>query len=354
MDDSESNLPGPDEIDEAPGVDLAARDETSPPADIEVHPRRSVFVLEGRAAPGLYTAGWVLTGLGLLLTFVFLQASEGHGLAVAAIAVGGLTLASLGLIAAAGAQGLQRKADHIAGFAGPSPFLVFAAAFALINLGTIPLLVAGSVLGLHSDAPPIVVASLVLNLVVYVILIRLLVVGTGALTWGDMGVWRPSTDTRRLVGDLWAGFSLALPTILATLILASLLVRLLGVSPEPPLPPARGAAGLVANLLAAAVLAPIGEEFFFRGYATTAWARRLGAESALVRGALFFAFVHVLALTGSSFDQAIRIAAVTFVSRLPVAYLLGWLYLRRRSLYASIALHATFNGLLIILSVMGS
>jgi membrane protease YdiL (CAAX protease family) len=169
-----------------------------------------------------------------------------------------------------------------------------------------------------------------------------------------MGLWAVGRDPRRFAGDIWAGFSLAIPTILGTLILAGILVRVMGASPEPPLPPARSGPGLLANLLAAAVIAPIGEELFFRGYATTAWARRLGAETALVRGSLFFAFVHVLALSGSSFDQVIRSVAVTFVSRLPVAYLLGWLYLRRRSLYASIALHATFNGLLVILSVVGS
>lgn len=148
------------------------------------------------------------------------------------------------------------------------------------------------------------------------------------------------------------GIAIGIPAILVTLVLAALLVGIMGVTPESPLPPVHDQPGILANLLAAGLIAPIGEELFFRGYATTAWARRLGPESAVLRGALFFAFVHVLAISGSSFDQAIRIAAVTFVSRLPIAYLLGWLFLRRRSLYASIALHATFNGLLIVLSTI--
>ena len=35
-------------------------------------------------------------------------------------------------------------------------------------------------------------------------------------------------------------------------------------------------------------------------------------------------------------------------TRLPVAYALGWLFVRKGSLWAPIGLHATFNSLLLI------
>ena len=38
------------------------------------------------------------------------------------------------------------------------------------------------------------------------------------------------------------------------------------------------------NLVAAAVLAPVWEEVFFRGFATTAWERTAGARAAIAKG----------------------------------------------------------------------
>ena len=85
------------------------------------------------------------------------------------------------------------------------------------------------------------------------------------------------------------------------------------------------------SLLAAAVLAPISEELFYRGFATTAWLRSYGPTRAIVQGGLFFAFVHVLTLGGPDFDHAAKTALVAFVARIPVALALGWLFVRRGS-----------------------
>ena len=41
-------------------------------------------------------------------------------------------------------------------------------------------------------------------------------------------------------------------------------------------------------------------------------------------------------------------AAVGFIGRLPVALVLGWLFVRRGSLWAPIGLHAAFNGILLV------
>jgi membrane protease YdiL (CAAX protease family) len=96
------------------------------------------------------------------------------------------------------------------------------------------------------------------------------------------------------------------------------------------------------------VIAPIAEELFFRGFATTVWRRTAGPGAALVRGSLFFAIAHVLTLSGSNAGEAIGFAVFAFLVRLPVAFTLGWLFLRRGSLYAPIALHGAFNALQVL------
>jgi membrane protease YdiL (CAAX protease family) len=117
------------------------------------------------------------------------------------------------------------------------------------------------------------------------------------------------------------------------------------------LPVASDLGGLLANLLSAAVLAPIGEEVFFRGFATTAWARSSGAGRAIVRGALFFALAHVVTLVDATFAEGAQRALYSFIVLLPVSVALGWLFLGRRSLYASIGLHAAYNAINVLVLV---
>jgi membrane protease YdiL (CAAX protease family) len=40
--------------------------------------------------------------------------------------------------------------------------------------------------------------------------------------------------------------------------------------------------------------------------------------------------------------------------RIPIALTLGWIFVRTGSLWASIGLHATFNGILITLAELGA
>ena len=74
----------------------------------------------------------------------------------------------------------------------------------------------------------------------------------------------------------------------------------------------------------------------------------------LVRGAIFFAIVHVLAVTAPTFGEGVARAAIAFLGRLPISIALGWIFLRRRSLYASIGLHAAFNGALVLIAEAAS
>ena len=307
-------------------------------------PRRSTFTIEDRAAPGLYFAGWILAFVGLTTLFVAVAATAG-GPATVLLVLVGLACTALGLTAGAGAQALQRRADGVPGYAGPSPFLVFAAGLVVSVLLSALVSLPGIIEG---DTSVALVASLLISTGVNLGLLALLVVGSGALTWAQMGIRRPASG--RLAGDIAWGVALGIAALVATGFVAAILVSLLGVMPEGPIPAPRGPLDRILNVVAAVVLAPIGEEIFFRGFATTAWARRLGSRSAIVRGALFFAFVHVLTLGGASASEALRIAAIAFAARLPVSYLLGWVFIRRDSLWASIALHATFNGTALLLA----
>jgi membrane protease YdiL (CAAX protease family) len=259
----------------------------------------------------------------------------------------GIAILALGLLAAAGAQALERKARGTEPYTGPSPLLVFAASIPIAYLLAI---VAGFLLdAMAANATRPIAELLLLSLqaAAYFIVIGLTVVGTGALTWQQMGFHR---DTRRALSDLAYGAVFAGPVIGLTVIVSAILVALFRVAPENPLPPTGQPSGLFLHLIAGAVIAPIAEETLFRGVATTAWVRSLGERAGIIRGALFFAFAHVLLIGGSTVAEGLALAIVAFAGRLPVAFVLGWVFVRRQSIYASIGLHATFNAFLLVVA----
>jgi membrane protease YdiL (CAAX protease family) len=96
------------------------------------------------------------------------------------------------------------------------------------------------------------------------------------------------------------------------------------------------------------------EELLFRGFALTAWRRTAGTRAAIVRSSLVFVLAHVLLVGGDRFEEAVKLALVAGAVRIPIAFLLGWIFVRTGSLWASIGLHATFNGILIILAELGA
>ena len=312
--------------------------------DHTVRPGASTFTIEGRQAPALFVIGWLATMLGLGAVAVGLL--SGASPASPILLVVGLVILSVGLIAGAGSQGIERRARGATAYPGPSPVLVFASSVPTSLLAVVVLGVPMAVVGMEVDGPLGRLASVVVQALVYVALIRLLVVDTRALSWAEMGIRRPD---RRAVVELLGGALWAAPVILLTIPVAAILGSIFPVTPVSPLPPAGEAMGFAINLLAGAVVAPIGEELLFRGFATTAWARDLGPRRALVRGALFFAIVHVLTISGSSASEAAGLAIIGFASRIPVALALGWLFLRRGSIWAPIGLHAAFNAILLVI-----
>jgi membrane protease YdiL (CAAX protease family) len=319
--------------------------EPAGPADpaAPARPGAGTFTIEGRSAPGLFVVGWLATLIGLVAIGVSLLA--GGSTAAAILLAAGLGVLAVGLIAGAGAQGIERRSGGDGRYPGPSPFLVFAASIPVSLLAVLVFAIPLTIAGIEVDGPIGRLASVFIQALVYIGLIRLLVVDTGALRWADMGVRR--FDRGALV-ELAIGALCAAPVIIATVVVAGILYQFFPVTPVSPLPPTGELLGLVINLVAGAIVAPIGEELLFRAFATTAWARSIGNGRALVRGALFFAVVHVLTISGASAGEALGLAVVGFAARIPVALALGWLFLERKNIWAPIGLHATFNALLLI------
>jgi membrane protease YdiL (CAAX protease family) len=309
-----------------------------PPA----RPGTRTFTIEGRAAPALFVIGWLATLAGGGLLFIAFQAA---GTVQSVLLIAALVLLSLGLVTAAGSQGLERRAAGAGPYAGPSPVLVFLASIPASLLGLILLGIPLALLGVPREGPLIAVLSLAVQGLVYWALIRLLVVDTGALSWSQMGIRRPDGSLPR---ELLAGAIWALPIIFVTGPIALLLTELLDVVPASPLPPTGEPTGIALNLVAGALAAPIGEELFFRAFATTAWVVSLGATRGIVRAGLAFAFVHVLAVEAGGVGEGAALALIGFVSRIPIALALCWLFVRRGTIWAPLALHATFNAILLI------
>jgi membrane protease YdiL (CAAX protease family) len=304
----------------------------------------STFTIEGRTAPALFVVGWLATILGLGLVVIGVLSRAGGG-AIALLLIG-LVVLSVGLIAAGGSQGIERRARGVLPYQGPSPLLVFAAAIPVSLVAVIVASVPLVALGGTVDSPLGTLLSIVIQTLVYAGLIRLLVVDTRALTWGEMGVRRP--DGRALT-ELASGALWALPVIVATVPVSYVLLKVFPVTPVSPLPPTGETTGFLLQLAAGAVIAPIGEELLFRGLATTAWVRALGVRRGLVRAALVFALAHVLTVTGSSAGEAFGLVVVGFATRVPVALALGWLFVRSGSIWPPLGLHMAFNGILLVI-----
>jgi membrane protease YdiL (CAAX protease family) len=67
---------------------------------------------------------------------------------------------------------------------------------------------------------------------------------------------------------------------------------------------------------------------------------------AILRSGLFFAFIHVLTISGATtFEEGLGFAAFAFLGRIPVSIALAAVFLRRGSIYESLGLHSTFNAI---------
>ena len=323
---------------------------TEPSGDLGGPPLGSLFSLGGRPAPGLYAAAWFFAFIGTALLGVALAASvSGNGFGGGWLAVGGFLAFFGAAVLASGYQAIRRRATlDPQRYRGPSPFLVFAAVFAAANAAGAVIALGGLAATLDIGTRALLSVGIVVPL--YAVLVWVLVVREGALSWQDMG-WPAGAGRRaRTLVNLGYGLAMTLPIVLVTVLLGGVLAALLRVTPPELLPIPTTPSEWLLDIVVAVILAPIGEELFFRGFAQTAWTRDIGWRAALVRTAVSFALVHAISTGGNDFSEGLRLAVVTVVARLPVAFGLGWVFARTGSIAASVGLHAGFNGLMLVLA----
>jgi membrane protease YdiL (CAAX protease family) len=292
-------------------------------------------------------------------------------------------VAAVGLTALAVAQARQRRVDGWRDYNGPSPLLTMGALLAVMTALEIPLEAGLNEAGVDLNSGLATLALMVVFLSSYVGVVHFLAVRPGALSWRDIarparlasstddwsavgpvpglnrrwgetiGSWRSRISGTRL-GDLLIPLALIVPLIVVSNLLSAAMLLVLGLhasdiaAAETSAPPTEFDRLLL--FVAVAVLAPIGEEIFFRGFATNAWGRSLSRGSAIARSSLFFAFIHVMNTATTDAGVFWRAAIFNFGARVPVAFALTWLYMRRRSILASGTLHAGYNGLITLLS----
>ena len=312
--------------------------------------RPGLLQLAGREAPALYVIGLLTLVLGAS-ALVAGFAGGGVGLAILA-----LVLIGVGGIALSGASALQRRVDTpVAGWRGPGPLAIF---WTTIPWALLAQLLVGAMLTSVGAAfallrtPLGTLALAAASNAATVMIIGLVVVGSGAVRWRDLIFATPAASPKTLpppdrrgglAGDLFWGAALALPILTAAGLFAALVLNGTGLSAPVVLPPTMNSIDLAANVLTAGLIAPIGEELLYRGVIAQAWARQSSARRAILFSAIVFAFAHTLTVGGTSVGDALSVAAVAFVVRLPLGIALGWLWIRRRSIVATIALHAAYN-----------
>lgn len=293
-----------------------------------------------RPAAGLYVAAWALCGLGIATLVIGLASGPpARGFLI----MGALVAIILGLATAAGQQLVARRTRPAEKYRGPAPLILFFLQLALVSSISVVLFT----LGVPLETPPGFLVAAILLLSGYLLVVWLFVVRGGALSWREM-IRAAPLDASRIASDIVTGGATMFGVALVAAIIAGILASLLGTTPPDVVPPSQTPAEVLMAALAAGLLVPIGEEVFFRGYTITAWLRDLGPRSALIRGTVFFALVHVLNITTDNFGEGLAQAILVLTVITPVGLALGWLYLRR-GLVASIAGHAAFNLLGVLL-----
>ena len=132
------------------------------------------------------------------------------------------------------------------------------------------------------------------------------------------------------------------------MILTLILAAVSGETVQAPeqVPQELSAVGLAITAIYAIVIAPVHEEFFFRGILFRSIRDRHGLAVGLIGSGLAFALIHYL---DGPWQDTLLLMSVMFFNGIAIA----WYYERRGNLIASIAAHVTFNvvGLTLILAI---
>jgi membrane protease YdiL (CAAX protease family) len=351
-----------------------------------------MFSFKAQASPRLYAIGMLL-GLPAIVALLGYMVAATTGFKLTALGVPAwvvieivCVIGSFGLVSRAVAQGRQRRIDGWQDYAGPSPLLTMGALLATVTALQIPLEMGLKSLHVDLQSAGATLAITLTYLAAYVGLVYFLAVRPRALSWRDIvrpALIAPSSDDwgssepqiegpRRIVvrtraagarlggsriGHLLVPVALVVPLMLVSNLVGMGMLLVLGlkasdISPDSVTPV--DAISRLVLLIAVAGVVPVGEELFFRGFATNAWSRSMGRNSAILRASLFFAFVHVMNTPSSDIGLSWRVALFNFGARVPVAFALTWLYMRRRSIFASGTLHAGYNGLITLIGFIAA
>lgn len=318
----------------------------SEPAPATGPPGARTFSIEGRAAPGLYVSGWFLGLVGALL--LVLALFDASGAAAVVFAAAGLVALVLAFAAAAGYQLVARSMRPATAYRGPAPLLLLGF---VLGLATLIELGVG-LTGVVDQRPTLTfLLAVLIPAGVYLATVHLFVVRSGALTWAGIARLRPGAVTGRL-GDWLVGAAAGISLVLPVLIGSAALSMILGTVPESNLPRLTGDVDALVIALGAVLIAPFGEEIFFRGFVYSAWRLDLGVAPAVRRSAILFAAVHVLNVAVSPQDPLTSIGSqllVQFLVIVPAGLLLAFMY-ERRGLAASLGAHMAYNGGLLFLA----
>ncbi|WP_420422538.1 CPBP family intramembrane glutamic endopeptidase [Simkania sp.] len=155
--------------------------------------------------------------------------------------------------------------------------------------------------------------------------------GLGVLTWVISFAVVACVDQ---VGDLLTYLALGVPRV------EQIAVRFIRMSAESPFL-------LTVATISTVLAAPVLEECIFRGFMQTYLKSKIGFVKALFSTAFIFAAFH--------FSPTQGISNITLIlSLFTLALYLGFLYEKRKSLIAPIALHMTFNSISVIRIVLFS
>lgn len=286
--------------------------------------------------------GWVLAGLGLIVTVVglawlilsgSLETPTSWLLPAAVTVAGGVTLlGGLGWLAERGIQ--ARRWLPPERYRGPSIILLFLVAVAAANLLSLPPLLADAMTGGDPTQPSTfaLIALLLITPLMFGTVGAVFVIRPRALAGTPFG------DGPRTLRNVMRGVALgAAAWVAATalaLVLTWLVTEVTGEAPVENQLVAEMAATLppIVAIGLIGLLAPAAEEFFFRWIAVNAWERERGTRFAIVASAVLFGAAHVL---GGSWLA------------LPSIFLLGLVlagaYVATRSLPLVVGVHAMFN-----------
>ena len=221
---------------------------------------------------------------------------------------------------------------------------VYLLAFVLAGLATLPFI--------QLMEPEADLTNIVLTVVAALVIIGVLVLWLSRYHRGWLEVLRlPEPGTWRKEVGSGVLFGIGLYPVMVFVVGGLLTVLLQTISGEPVEAPEQvgehlPAVGTALTVVYAIVIAPIGEELFFRGVLFRALRDRHGFWVGAVGSSIGFGLIHFI--PGSAIDAALLMTVMFFTG-----IALCFIYERRRTIVAPIAAHVTFNviGIVLILGL---